>query len=199
MMRVGLVGCGSVSREYLSNLANSYERRIVTCADLDDVSAKAVASEFGLRKSSTVEELLGDTEVDLVFNLTPPAIHAEVSLRALVAGKHIYTEKPIARNDPAYPDQNYWRGRIWGPMNFLVYLSLCKYDLPQARKDLSEKSKQLLLKEWLENGHVYENYDGDSGVGGNVKNADAFYHWGGLLGIITLMEEGLIEVPGKPL
>ncbi len=105
----------------------------------------------------------------------------------------------IARNDPAYPDQNYWRGRIWGPMNFLVYLSLCKYDLPQARKDLSEKSKQLLLKEWLENGHVYENYDGDTGVGGNVKNADAFYHWGGLLGIITLMEEGLIEVPGKPL
>jgi putative isomerase len=71
----------------------------------------------------------------------------------------------IARNDPAYVDQNYWRGRIWGPMNFLVYLSLRKYDLPQACKDLSEKSKQLLMKEWLENGHVYENYDGNTGEG----------------------------------
>ena len=105
----------------------------------------------------------------------------------------------IARNDPAYPDQNYWRGRIWGPMNFLVYLSLRKYHLPQACKDLSDKSKQLLLKEWLENGHVYENYDGNTGEGGNVKNADAFYHWGALLGIITLIEQGLIDAPEKPL
>ena len=47
----------------------------------------------------------------------------------------------IARNDPAYPDQNYWRGRIWAPMNFLVYLGLRNYDLPQARADLVEKSQ----------------------------------------------------------
>jgi putative isomerase len=105
----------------------------------------------------------------------------------------------IARNDPAYPDQDYWRGRIWGPMNFLVYLALRKYDLPQAQKDLAEKSKRLLLKEWLENGHVYENYDGNSGVGGNVSNADAFYHWGGLLGIIALIQSGYIDAPEKPL
>jgi hypothetical protein len=105
----------------------------------------------------------------------------------------------IARSDPAYPDQDYWRGRIWGPMNFLVYLSLRKYDLPQAQKDLAEKSKRLLLKEWLENGHVYENYDANTGEGGNVKNADAFYHWGGLLGIVALMQAGFIDAPEKPL
>ena len=45
----------------------------------------------------------------------------------------------IAANDPAYKDQEYWRGRIWGPMNFLVYLGMRNYDLPEARKILAEK------------------------------------------------------------
>jgi putative isomerase len=96
----------------------------------------------------------------------------------------------IARNDPMYPEQDYWRGRIWAPMNFLVYLGLRKYNLPEARKALVEKSEALLLKEWHEHGHVHENYCGDTGMGcGTDKhNSDAFYHWGGLLGLISVME-----------
>jgi glycogen debranching enzyme len=94
----------------------------------------------------------------------------------------------IARNDPAYPDQSYWRGRIWAPMNFLVYLGLRNYDLPQAQADLAEKSRQLLLKEWRAHGHVHENYDADTGAGCGVHNSDAFYHWGGLLGLIGFMQ-----------
>jgi len=94
----------------------------------------------------------------------------------------------IARNDELYPDQNYWRGRIWAPMNFLVYLGLCNYDLPEARKALAEKSEALLLKEWTELGHVHENYHADTGEGCGSDNSDAFYHWGGLLGLIGVME-----------
>jgi hypothetical protein len=94
----------------------------------------------------------------------------------------------IARNDPLYPEQNYWQGRIWAPMNFLVYLGLCKYDLPRARKALVEKSEALLLKEWREHGHVHENYCADTGAGCGKENSDAFYHWGGLLGLISVME-----------
>jgi hypothetical protein len=96
----------------------------------------------------------------------------------------------IARNDPAYPDQNYWRGRIWAPMNFLVYLGLRNYDLPEARRALAEKSAALLLKEWREHGHVHENYCGDTGEGCNRGNSDRFYHWGGLLGGIAILESG---------
>ena len=95
----------------------------------------------------------------------------------------------IARNDPAYPDQTYWRGRIWAPMNFLVYLSLRNYDLPEARQSLAEKSSALLLKEWREHGHVHENYNGNTGEGCDVGNSDKFYHWGGLLGLIAIMEK----------
>ena len=95
----------------------------------------------------------------------------------------------IARNDPAYPEQNYWCGRIWAPMNFLVYLGLCNYDLGKARAALVEKSTALLLKEWRERGHVHENYCADTGEGCGKTNSDSFYHWGGLLGLIAILDK----------
>jgi hypothetical protein len=94
------------------------------------------------------------------------------------------------RNDPAYKDNTYWRGRIWAPLNFLVYMGLRNYDLPEARKALSEKSKDLLLKSWIKDGYVFENYSAETGTGDDVGNSDKFYHWGALLGFITLIEEG---------
>ena len=94
-----------------------------------------------------------------------------------------------ARNDPAYPEQEYWRGRIWAPMNYLVYLGLQRYDLPAARRALVEKSRTLLLKEWRDHGHVHENYCANTGQGCNVERSDAFYHWGGLLGLIAIIEQ----------
>lgn len=99
-----------------------------------------------------------------------------------------YILPSIARNDPAYPDNDYWRGRIWAPMNYLVYLALLEYDLPEMRKDLADKSQNLIMKEWLREGHVHENYNGDNGEGCDVKNSDKFYHWGGLLSLIALLE-----------
>jgi len=105
----------------------------------------------------------------------------------------------IARNDPAYPDQDYWRGRIWGPMNLLVYLSMRQYDLPRACADLAAKSRLLLLKEWQEHGHIHENYNASTGEGCDHPNSDAYYHWGGLLGLISFIENGYLERPGTPL
>jgi putative isomerase len=100
----------------------------------------------------------------------------------------------IARNDPAFKDQDYWRGRIWGPMNFLVYLGLRNYDLPEARKILAEKSNQLMMENVKLNGYIYENYNA---ISGNISDAaegrqmgDNYYHWGALLGFIALMELG---------
>ncbi|HEY5466767.1 MAG TPA: trehalase family glycosidase [Clostridia bacterium] len=101
-----------------------------------------------------------------------------------------YIMPSIAHDDPAYPDQEYWRGRIWAPMNFLVYLGLRRYDLPEARKAMAQKSAALLLKEWRAFGHIHENYNGDTGEGCDVTSSDSFYHWGGLLALIPLMEAG---------
>lgn len=103
----------------------------------------------------------------------------------------------IAMNDPAFKDQDYWRGRIWGPMNFLVYLGLRNYDLPQARKLLAEKSNRLMMDNVRLNGYIYENYNA---ITGNVKDpaegkrmGDNYYHWGALLGFIELMEKVNVE------
>ena len=100
----------------------------------------------------------------------------------------------ISRNDTAFASQNYWRGRIWGPMNYLVYMGLRNYDLPEARKILTEKSAALMMGNVKLNGYIYENYNA---VTGNLKNieearyrGDSYYHWGALLGFIRLLEEG---------
>lgn len=92
------------------------------------------------------------------------------------------------RNDPAYGDQNYWRGRVWGPMNYLVYLGLRNYDLPEARAELAKKSLELFLLEWKAKGHVHENYNGTTSDGDDVPSSDRFYHWGALLGLISYQE-----------
>ncbi len=110
-----------------------------------------------------------------------------------------YIMPSIARNDPAYKDQEYWRGRIWAPMNFLVYLGLRKYNLGEAQKDMAEKSKNLFLKSWLTEGAVYENYNANTGQGDDVWASDKFYHWGGLLAYINFIEKGLVPAPELPI
>lgn len=94
----------------------------------------------------------------------------------------------IAMDDAAFADQNYWRGRIWGPMNYLVYLGLAKYDDAETRRAFAEKSYELFLKEWKEKGHVHENYNAILGTGDDVRNSDRFYHWGALLGYVEYLE-----------
>lgn len=97
----------------------------------------------------------------------------------------------IGRDDVAFKDQNYWRGRIWGPMNYLVYLGLRQYDdaaIVNARKELAAKSFALFSKEWTEKGHVHENYNATLGTGDDVTSSDKFYHWGALLGYVEYLE-----------
>lgn len=106
-----------------------------------------------------------------------------------------YIMPAIARNDAAFEDNIYWRGRIWAPMNFLVYLGIRNYELPDAKVDMVEKSKNLLLKTWLEENHVYENYSSVNGQGNDAGMSDAFYHWGALLGYIGMIEQGYVHPP----
>jgi hypothetical protein len=98
----------------------------------------------------------------------------------------------LARDDPAFKEQNYWKGRIWGPMNYLVYLGLCNYDgreIDEARRELAQKSFELFSKEWTEKRHVHENYNAITGNGDDMTNSDKFYHWGALLGYMEYLEK----------
>jgi Mannosylglycerate hydrolase MGH1-like glycoside hydrolase domain len=96
----------------------------------------------------------------------------------------------ISRDDPAYPEQDYWRGRVWPLTNYLVYLGLDKYGVSDAKKALAEKSGQLLMKEWRSDGHLHENYNAETGEGCDVKNSGRYFSWGPLLSLMVLMENG---------
>lgn len=92
---VGIIGCGNIAEHYLklAPMFNGIEVR--ACADINHEAAKARAEEFGVRALS-VEDLLSSDEIDIVVNLTIPAVHAAVSADILSAGKHVYSEKPFA-------------------------------------------------------------------------------------------------------
>jgi hypothetical protein len=90
----------------------------------------------------------------------------------------------------AYPEQDYWRGRIWAPTNFLAYSAMKYAGLKKECGDLARKPEELLLKEWRLHGHIHENYSGDTGMGCDKDNSDPLYHWGGLLAYIAMDHEG---------
>ncbi|WP_022882838.1 Gfo/Idh/MocA family protein [Gryllotalpicola ginsengisoli] len=93
---VGVIGAGNISTQYLTNLTAFPDVEVRFVADLDLDRAEFQAQAFGVRGFGTVDELLADPEIEIVVNLTIPKVHAEVALRALEAGKHVWTEKPIA-------------------------------------------------------------------------------------------------------
>jgi predicted dehydrogenase len=94
-VNVGVVGCGVISKHYAENAAAFDGFDIVACADVVPAAAEALAAEQGLEPVS-VEEAIASPEIDVVLNLTPPAAHVDVTTAALAAGKHVYTEKPLA-------------------------------------------------------------------------------------------------------
>lgn len=94
-MKIGVIGCGNISDTYFRNGPLLADIEYVACADLRPESAAEKAARYGI-EALDIEALLGRADIDAVLNLTIPAAHAEVSLRALDAGKHVFTEKPLA-------------------------------------------------------------------------------------------------------
>ena len=94
-LQVGIIGCGNISAAYARGLARLDGVTLAACADVDEARAAAAARAYGLRQA-TVSDLLTSPEIAIVVNLTPPLAHAGVTSQALRAGKHVFTEKPLA-------------------------------------------------------------------------------------------------------
>jgi len=99
-VKVGVIGTGMISGVYLKNLTGMFDAivEVTAVADMLPQSAQLKAEQFDIPNVYTVEQLLADPEIEIVVNLTAPAAHASLNLRALQAGKHVYTEKPFALN-----------------------------------------------------------------------------------------------------
>lgn len=91
---LGIVGCGNISTTYFSLAPLFRGIEIRACADIVPAAAEVRAKEYGVR-AETLDGMLDADDVDIVVNLTIPAAHHAVSRRALDAGKHVYSEKPL--------------------------------------------------------------------------------------------------------
>lgn len=96
-IRIGVVGCGDISGIYFTNITNTFkEIEIAGVCDLIDERAERAVQTYHLaRKYKDMHELFADESVDIVLNLTRPYEHYGVSMAAIAAGKHVYSEKPL--------------------------------------------------------------------------------------------------------
>ncbi|WP_219417196.1 Gfo/Idh/MocA family protein [Pseudonocardia nigra] len=95
-VRIGILGCGKVSHQYLPNLVRSSVMDVAAVADVDTDVAKRVADQYRIPRVAAPDELLADDSIAIVLNLTPITAHVDVTRAALAAGKHVYSEKPLA-------------------------------------------------------------------------------------------------------
>ena len=95
-MKTAIVGCGTISEIFFQNFTSRFSIiEPVMCCSRNEASARAKAEQYGLRAVS-FEEILEDPEIELVVNLTPASEHYDIIRAALLAGKHVFTEKVIA-------------------------------------------------------------------------------------------------------
>lgn len=97
-VRIGIVGIGSISGIYLENITNMFkEIEVYAVCDKIKQRAQDAYEKYSIPKIyDTMDELFADENVDIVLNLTRPYEHYEVSKAALLANKHVYSEKPLA-------------------------------------------------------------------------------------------------------
>ncbi|MEQ8384567.1 MAG: Gfo/Idh/MocA family oxidoreductase [Coleofasciculus sp. A1-SPW-01] len=95
-MRIAIVGCGFVADYYMKTLPGHPELELVGVMDRDQDRASRFSAYHSVPTYPTLDELLQDSHVELVVNLTNPSSHFAVSKACLEAGKHVYSEKPLA-------------------------------------------------------------------------------------------------------
>ena len=95
-----------------------------------------------------------------------------------------YVLPTISRRDPAFKDQNYWRGKVWPPTNYLIYHGLKAYNFDAIASELAKKSAELFLRSWDNFQLCPENYDARTGEAGGQR----FQSWGPLLALMAVEE-----------
>ena len=96
-VNVGILGCGVISNTYIRDIKRFYPSlHLAACADVNVELARSHAEKYQVPAGCSVEEMLAMEEVELVVNLTPPQFHTELNKKILLAGKHVFCEKPFA-------------------------------------------------------------------------------------------------------
>lgn len=96
-INIGVIGCGNISGIYFENLTKMFSNTSVyACSDVIEERAKKAAEKYNIPHVLSTEELLNCPAIDIILNITIPALHFEICKQALMAGKHVYVEKPLS-------------------------------------------------------------------------------------------------------
>lgn len=96
--KIGIIGCGMISEIYMKNIKERFRNlSLAGCSDAIPDKARERARQFET-EAYTIEDMLSNSDISIILNLTVPQAHAEIALKALEAGKHTYSEKPLATN-----------------------------------------------------------------------------------------------------
>ena len=106
-------------------------------------------------------------------------------------GKWILPTVPY--DDPLWPQQAYWHGTVWAPVNFLVFQGLRRYATPKLQAEYAKKGVDLFMRNWRARGWCGENFGSDNGV----VNGDKHYTWGALMCLVGLESICSIEADGS--
>jgi putative isomerase len=93
----------------------------------------------------------------------------------------------VTRDDAAYADNVYWRGRIWPPLNLLTYMGLCRAGLTQEARSLAQDSWRLFRRGWLKR-QCPENFNAETGRADDQPDTDLFYTWGALMALLPVID-----------
>ena len=91
VFKIGLIGCGHIAETYFRAHKYFNNFKIIKCADIQDSAAMKCAATYGIQALS-VNQLLNDSEVEIILNLTVPKAHYKVAKSALDHNKHVYSE-----------------------------------------------------------------------------------------------------------
>lgn len=98
-VRVGVVGCGSVAEKYVPHLQQSAAIELVAVCDPLMDRARSFAQAYGIEHTfPAVDQMLNILDFELLVNLTPMPLHAPINRQALEAGRHVWSEKPLAQD-----------------------------------------------------------------------------------------------------
>jgi len=99
MIKIGIIGTGGMANAHAQNFISNKNVKIISACDVVDEKVKKFAKEYNIPKKFTnVSGMLDDPELDAVSNVTPDALHSQISLEVIASGKHILCEKPLATN-----------------------------------------------------------------------------------------------------
>jgi len=127
----------------------------------------------------------------------PDEKRASRILETLTDPKKFWGKWPIPTlpyDDPEYWTQDYWKGHVWGPVNYLVWLGLQRYATPRHKAEFARRSVDLFMRNWTSDGTCHENYKSTDGTGDDHPH----YTWGALLCQIGIEALYNIDADGNP-